>query len=205
MVGGDLRVTRRADDVPMPKATAYIAGMAPATMTAEDLLRLNIQDKRSELVRGQLIVREPAGFAHGVVAARIGRRLSEFVDSRSLGLVFAAETGFTLARTPDTVRAPDAGFVRRERVPDPLPRGYAPMAPDLVVEVLSPDDRPGEVLAKVSDWLRAGTSLVWVVDPIRRCARVYRADGTESFVADDASLDGEDVLPGFVLPLAPIL
>lgn len=189
----------------MTDAGAYIPLMAPATMTAEDLLRLNIQDKRSELVRGQLVVREPAGFAHGVVAARIGRRLSEFVDSRSLGLVFAAETGFTLARNPDTVRAPDAGFVRRERVPDPLPRGYAPMAPDLVVEVLSPDDRPGEVLAKVSDWLRAGTALVWVVDPIRRSARVYRADGTESYVSEHESLAGEDLLPGFLLPMASIL
>lgn len=198
-------MTLRAHAVPVTDALTYLSGMAPATMTAEDLLRLNIQDKRSELVRGRLVVREPAGFAHGVVAAKIGRRLGEFVESSDLGLVFAAETGFTLARDPDTVRAPDAGFIRHDRVPDPLPRGYAPMAPDLVVEVLSPDDRPGEVLAKVADWLRAGTSLVWVVDPIRRCARVYRADGTESFVADDASLDGEDVLPGFVLPLAPIL
>ena len=189
----------------MTDTIAYLTTMAPATMTAEDLLRLNIQDKRSELVRGRLVVREPAGFAHGVMAARIGRRLGEFVESFDLGLVFAAETGFTLARDPDTVRAPDAGFVRRDRVPDPLPRGYAPMAPDLVVEVLSPDDRPGEVLAKVADWLHAGTSLVWVVDPIRRCARVYRADGTESFADGDAALGGEDVLPGFVLPLAAIL
>ena len=159
----------------------YIERMAPATMTAEDLLRLNIQDKRSELVRGRLVVREPAGFAHGVVAARIGRRVGEFVDAGSLGLVVAAETGFTLARDPDTVRAPDIGFICLDRVPDPLPRGYAPMAPDLVVEVLSPDDRPGEVLAKIADWLRAGTGLASVVDPVRRSARVYRADGTEAF------------------------
>jgi len=189
----------------MTDVRPYIAGMAPATMTAEDLLRLNIQDKRSELVRGRLVVREPAGFAHGVVAARIGRRVAEFVDAGSLGFVVAAETGFTLARDPDTVRAPDMGFIRSERVPDPLPRGYAPMAPDLVVEVLSPDDRPGEVLAKAADWLRSGTLLVWVVDPIRRAARVYRADGTESFASGDDSLHGEDVLPGFVLPLAEIL
>jgi Uma2 family endonuclease len=189
----------------MTDTRVYVGDMAPATMTAEDLLRLNIQDKRSELVRGRLVVREPAGFAHGVVAARIGEHMATFVRLHSLGLVVAAETGFTLARDPDTVRAPDVGFVRRDRVPDPLPRGYASMAPDLVVEVLSPDDRPGEVLAKIADWLRAGTRLAWVVDPIRRCARVYRADGTETFAAADDSLDGEDVLPGFVLPLAAIL
>jgi Uma2 family endonuclease len=189
----------------MTETVAYIQGMTPATMTAEDLLRLNIQGKRSELVRGQLIVREPPGFAHGVVAFRIGRLVGDFVDSFRLGLVVAAETGFTLARNPDTVRAPDVGFVRQDRVPDPLPRGYAEFAPDLAVEVLSPGDRPGEMLAKVSDWLRAGTLLVWVVDPIRRTARVYRADGTEAFASADDSLDGEDLLPGFVLPLASVL
>jgi Uma2 family endonuclease len=189
----------------MTETVAYIQGMTPATMTAEDLLRLNIQGKRSELVRGQLIVREPPGFAHGVVAFRIGRLVGDFVDSSRLGLVVAAETGFTLARNPDTVRAPDVGFVRQDRVPDPLPRGYAEFAPDLAVEVLSPGDRPGEMLAKVSDWLRAGTLLVWVVDPIRRTARVYRADGTEAFASADDSLDGEDLLPGFVLPLASVL
>jgi Uma2 family endonuclease len=179
--------------------------MAPATMTAEDLLRLNIHDKRTELVRGKLVVREPAGFVHGVVAVRIARKLGDFVDAAQLGLVFAAETGFTLERNPDTVRAPDTGFVHRDRLPDPLPRGYAEFAPDLAVEVLSPDDRPGEVLAKVADWLRAGTRLVWIVDPIRRTARVYRADGTESFATVDDSLDGEDVLPGFSLELSAVL
>jgi Uma2 family endonuclease len=183
----------------------YIRHMAPATMTAEDLLRLNIQDKRSELVRGRLVVREPAGLAHGVVASRIGERVAGFVRTHALGVVVAAETGFTLARDPDTVRAPDVGFIRADRVPNPIPRGYAQMAPDFVVEVLSPDDRPGEVLAKVADWLRAGTRLIWVVDPVRRSARAYRADGTELFVPDDASLDGEDVLPGFTLPLAAVL
>jgi Uma2 family endonuclease len=179
--------------------------MAPATMTAEELLLLNIPGKCTELVRGKLVVREPAGFAHGVVALRIGARIDEFVRASGLGVAFAAETGFTLERNPDTVRAPDAGFVRSDRVPNPLPRGYAELAPDLAVEVLSPDDRPGEVLAKVGDWLRAGTRLVWIVDPVRNTARVYRADGTESFATIDDSLDGEDVLPGFSLPLSAIL
>ena len=183
----------------------YIPDMAPATMTAEELLLLSIPDKRVELVRGKLIVREPAGFAHGVVASRIAGRIGNFVDAAGLGVTFAAETGFTLERNPDTVRAPDAGFVHRDRVPNPLPRGYAEFAPDLAVEILSPDDRPGEVLAKIGDWLRAGTRLVWIVDPIRRTARVYRADGTEALLSPEESLDGEDVLPGFSLPLSAIL
>jgi Uma2 family endonuclease len=79
------------------------------------------------------------------------------------------------------------------------------MAPDLAVEVLSPDDRPGEVLEKVGDWLNAGVRLVWVVDPRRNAARVYRSDGSETHLAAGDTLDGEDVLPGFSCRLADVL
>src|SRR3989449_5669332 len=79
------------------------------------------------------------------------------------------------------------------------------LGPDLVVEVLSPDNRPGETLAKVGDWLEGGARLVWVIDPERRVARVYRGDGTETHVAETGTLDGEDVLPGFSCGLRSIL
>ncbi len=133
------------------------------------------------------------------------RHLANHVDAHQLGAVYAAETGFTLARHPDTVRASDIAFVRGERLPDPEPAGFPDLAPDLVVEVLSPGDRPGEVLAKVADWLSAGTRLLWVVDPERRLARVYRHDGTETIVTAEGALDGEDVLPGFSCSLVSIL
>jgi len=115
------------------------------------------------------------------------------------------ESGFHLATDPDTVRGPDIAFIRQERIPDPEPAGYAALAPDLVVEILSPGDRPGEVLAKVADWLSAGSRLVWVVDPDRRVARAYRADGTESVLTAQDALLGEDVLPGFSCQLEAIL
>jgi Uma2 family endonuclease len=85
------------------------------------------------------------------------------------------------------------------------PRGFATFAPDLVVEVLSPGDRPGDVLAKVADWLTAGVLLVWVVDPVRRLARVYRADGTETVLQPADQLDGESVLPGFTCPVETVV
>lgn len=175
------------------------------SMTAEELLHLNLPDKRTELVRGRLVVREPAGYRHGDIAAQLLVVIGSFVRERKLGRVFAAETGFTLARNPDTVRAPDVAYICNERLLDPPPRGFAEIAPDFAAEVLSPDDRPGEVLAKVADWLRAGTLMVWVVDPIRQLARVYRADGSQSLVSVVESLDGEDVLPGFSCPLTDIL
>lgn len=181
----------------------YIERMsAPALFTAEDLEQLTLPDKRVELVRGQLVVREPAGYRHGAVAMQLGAAMHRHAESRGLGRVFAAETGFTIGRTPDTVRAPDVAFVSAERLPVPAPRGFAELAPDLAVEVLSPDDRAGDVLEKVADWLNAGTRLVWVIDPVRVSAMVYRADGTAVMVERDGALHGEDVLPGFTWDLA---
>lgn len=192
----------------MPAEPSYVPPMpssAPDLLTAEELLAVRIPDKRVELVRGVLVVREPPGGRHGRIAMNVAVELANYVRARDLGAVYAAATGFTLARHPDTVRAPDVAFVRRERLPAADPIGYPDLAPDLVVEVLSPGDRPGETLSKVADWLSAGTRLVWVVDPERRVARVYRQDGTEAIVAADQPLVGEDVLPGFTCPLSTIL
>ena len=168
-----------------------------ALMTAEELLQTHLPDKQTELVRGVLVVREPPGYRHGDITARLAKALMDVVDARGLGRVLAAETGFKLAADPDTVRAADVAFVSRERVPHPAPIGYPALAPDLVIEVLSPGDRPGETLAKVGDWLTAGSRLVWVIDPGRREARVYRQDGSESLLSESDVLNGEDVVPGF--------
>lgn len=178
--------------------------MTAELRTAEDLLKANIPNKRAELVRGRLVVREPAGWRHGAVTVNLTLRLGQHVDLTGAGQLLAAETGFTIARNPDTVRAPDIAFVRRDRVPA-VTAAFAELAPDLVVEVLSPDDRPGETLAKIGDWLEAGAQLVWAIDPERRIARVYRQDGTETVIEATDSLQGEDVLPGFSCTLASIL
>ena len=190
----------------MPAERAYVPNLDPPTlMTAEQLLHTNIPNKRTELVRGVLIVREPPGGRHGSVVMNLAIQLGVHVQKEQAGQLFAAETGFALFRQPDTVRAPDIAFVRRERLPRPIPVGFPELAPDLVVEVLSPGDRPGETLAKVGDWLEAGAALVWVVDPERHTARIYRRDGTEAFLGEDDGLDGEDVLPGFYCALTAIL
>jgi Uma2 family endonuclease len=188
----------------MPAERAYVRKMSPTLMTAEALLHASIPDKRSELVKGVLVVREPAGDRHGRVTMNLAIRLGTWVEHAGAGQLFAAETGFMLFRAPDTVRAADIAFVRRERLPEAIP-GFPELAPDLVVEVLSPGDRAGETLAKVGDWLDAGTRLIWVIDPERRMARIYRPDGTETFISEKDSLDGEDVLPGFRCILATVL
>lgn len=179
--------------------------MPAALLTAADLPHVRIPNKWTELVRGQLVVCEPPGALHGYVAVRLAARLVQHVEAKDLGAVFAAETGFKLFSDPDTVRAPDVAFVSNARLPHPLPSGYPAIAPDLAVEVLSPGDRPGEMLAKVADWLEAGSTLVWVTDPVRRVARAYRADGSDATITETGVLAGENVLPGFECALASIL
>ena len=173
-------------------------------LTAEELLRDQPPHKRSELIRGRLVVREPAGGRHGAVTTRVTIPLGSYVEEHGLGRVYAAETGFKLESDPDTVRAPDVAFIVKERLPAAEPAGYPDYAPDLVVEVLGSDDRPGETLAKVGEWLNSGVRLVWVVDPAKQVARVYRADGSESLLAADDALNGENLLPGFSLPLEKV-
>lgn len=189
----------------MTAERAYVPHMPPSgLMTADELLHTHIPDKQVELVRGVLVVREPPGLRHGRIALDLGAQLMSHVRAHELGEVYV-ESGFKLTSDPDTVRGPDVAFISRERLPEPEPEGYPALAPDLVVEVLSPGDRPGEVLNKVADWLTAGTPLVWIIDPKRRLARVYRQDGSETLVSADEALDGEDVVPGFTCRLAAIL
>ena len=182
----------------------------PNLMTAAQLASLDIPHKRTELVRGRLMVSEPPGIRHGDVVARVTLELGLFVREASRGLqgpigrVFAGDAGFWIERDPDTVRGPDVAFVSSHRLPSELPAGFATFAPSLAVEVLSPSDRAGKVLTKVADWLNAGAELVWVIDPERRLARVYRADGSETMCDASSSLQGEGVLPGFVLPLTEL-
>lgn len=156
-------------------------------------------------MRGVLTVREPPSTSHGDRAARLTVRLGAFGERQGLGKVFAQDTGFKIEREPDTVRAPDLAFVAQDRLAQIPADGYAELAPDLVVEILSQSDRPGEVLEKVGQWLNAGARLAWVLDPGRQHARIYRADGTVTIVGPAEDLDGENVVPGSRCPLREIL
>jgi len=173
-------------------------------LTAEEVLHLDLPGKSAELVRGHLVVREPPSSRHGSVAARLTYLLADYVYRHHLGVVLQ-ESGFKIESDPDTVRAPDVAFVERSRAGQIPPTGYAPFGPSLAVEVVSPGDRPGELLAKVAQWLDAGTKLVWVIDPARAEARAYRDDGELTIVLPNGSLDGGSVLPGFTCALADVL
>jgi Uma2 family endonuclease len=171
-------------------------------VTAEQLAESVPDDKRIELVRGEVVEMSPAGFDHGAIALAVGSILREFVRRRALGTVTAAETGFILSRDPDTVRAPDAAFVARERVVrQGRPEGFFEGAPDLAVEVVSPHDRDLEVEEKILDYLRAGTRMVWVIRPRSKTVTVYSSFSDIRVFLIHETLDGGDVLPGLEVPV----
>ena len=174
-------------------------------VTAEELLHMPDDGWRYELLEGRLVKMAPAGRVHGKYAMRLGWRMAQHVEAHQLGEVSAAETGFILATDPDTVRAPDAAFVSRERIEgvEEGP-GYWPIAPDLAVEVISPNDTYTEVESKVFQWLDAGTRAVVVVDSRRKSATVYCSRSDITVLMGDDVLEVEDIIPGWRLPLGEL-
>jgi Uma2 family endonuclease len=176
------------------------------TMTAEELLLLPTgMGTLYELVEGELKTMSPAGSRHGRIALRVGSLLHHHVHSHGLGETVGAETGFILRRNPDTVRAPDAAFIAKERMPvGGLPDGYFQGAPDMAVEVVSPSDSAEEIHRKVSEYFKAGTRLLWIIYPKDREVAVFRS-ARESIVLTTADmLDGGTLLPGFACPVAEL-
>jgi Uma2 family endonuclease len=174
-------------------------------LTADEYSRTPDDGLRHSLQAG-LLIAEPQPFPrHAQIQTRLTRVLAEFVDSRDLGVVLT-EAGFLLSRNPDTVRAPDVSFVRADRFDvEEAERCYFRGAPDLAIEILSPSNRPGDTPAKVADYLAAGATLVWVIDPTHQVVAVYRSLLSPRRVGADGVLDGEDVLREFSVPIAEIL
>jgi len=174
-------------------------------LTVESLYELPDDDDRYELVAGVLLCEPPPGVRHGRVVARITALLDRYARSTKAGVVFTGDCGYVLARSPDTLRAPDVSFVTRERfdaVGDIT--SVFPGCPDLAVEVLSPSNSPSDVRAKVADYLAAGTRAVWVVEPVPCGVTVYRALLSPRALDEGEILKDEDLLPGFEAPIAEL-
>ena len=183
---------------------AIAAPLEQRIYTADDLLAMP-EDLRVELVRGELIpMPPPPGGEHGNLTERIGARASVFVEDHDLGYTFAAETGFLLARNPDSVKAPDWAFVAKGRLPGGVTEKHVPMAPDLLLETISPSDTRREVAYKMELWLAAGVRMVWELDPAQQRVTVHRANQAPRYLSAADTLSGEDVLPGFELPLSRV-
>jgi Uma2 family endonuclease len=174
-------------------------------MTAEELAQLPDDGRLYELVRGELRTMSPSGRKHGRIAARLAWRLGQYAEANGLGEIAIAEAGFLIARNPDTVLAPDVGFISTARAASASDNEtFWPFAPDLAVEVVSPGDRPGEVKEKIRDWLGAGTRLVIIIEPRKQIVTVYRSltEFTELTINDE--LTGGDVVPGWAMPVSAL-
>ncbi len=176
--------------------------------TAEHIYRVqDIEDcceseTRLELVRGELIEMPPAGFEHGDIALEIGTELKLYARQTGTGRVAGAETGFVISENPDVMLAPDASFVLADRLPPRSERGrFLRLAPDLAVEVASPNDSANYINRNVAEYLAAGVRLVWVIYPESRSVSVFDDTGQVQFLNDTEALDGGDVLPGFSVPI----
>lgn len=187
-----------------------VPGKGP--MTADELLHLPENDEwRYELVDGVLVKMPSPGFLHGRLVGRLGRVLGSYADSHGLGEVTAAETGYLLSRPgeKDTVLGPDVAFIRREHMPASSAPGiekYLRLAPDLVVEVASPDQYKPEMAAKARLYLSSGVRLVWVIWPAQQTVEVWRSGSDSPLAALSVGdmLDGLDVVPGFSYPIADL-
>jgi Uma2 family endonuclease len=181
--------------------------MSEATQTlttAEELLRMPDSGMRRELVRGEVVETMPPGGVHGIIVIALGALLRLWAKNGPKGYV-GTESGFVLERDPDIVRSPDVFFVSAARLPESgIPTGFWELAPDLAVEIVSPGDTADEVRAKVSEYLVAGTQMVWVVYPRTREVVAHTPDGIARTFGVDATLDAPDVLPGFSGPVVEI-
>jgi Uma2 family endonuclease len=174
-------------------------------ITAEELEHMSFKDKHVELVRGEIIEMPLAVVEHGDVAGNAFAALHGFVRKHKLGKVYIAETGFVLSHNPDVVRAPDAAFLSAERV-SLLKRkeDFIEGAPDLAVEVVSPGDTDTEVQEKVVEYFEAGTRMVLIIRPRLKTITIHRSPTEVRVLTLNDTLDGEDVLPGFSVPVREI-
>jgi Uma2 family endonuclease len=169
----------------------------PKLLTAEEFFWLDDENAR-ELIEGVVYVAPPPGYRHGRVASTADRRFGNYVEDHELGVCCGAETGFRIRRNPDTVRAPDFAFISANRVPsDENTPGYIDLAPDLVIEVISPSDRAGYVQRKMQEWIDAGVRLALAFYPDTMRIAVHEPGHVVKILGPDDEFDGGEVLPGF--------
>ena len=179
--------------------------MATTTLlTAADLITFPETLHKPELVRGEVVEMAPVGGYHSDTQRKLAMLMGLHVDRGGYGAL-VVELGFRLAVDPDTVRAPDVSFIAAEQLrATPLSAGFYPGYPDIAAEVVSPGDTAAQLDAKVQDYLRAGTRLVWVVNPGTRSVAVYTPDGPGRMLGPDDVLTGGTVLPGLRIPVGDL-
>jgi Uma2 family endonuclease len=173
-------------------------------LTGEEALALG-DIGRFELIDGRIVKLSPVGRPHARVGVRCSEILGPFVRTHRLGEVYVGEIGIWIRRKPDTARAADLAFVSTERLKGLNPEGYLNVAPDLVIEIMSPEDRWSEVKRKLRDYFSIEVRLVWVIDTETRTVTAYRSLTDVREYTEEETLTAEDILPGFALAVKELL
>jgi Uma2 family endonuclease len=174
-----------------------------ALLTAEEYAKLPEGDGPTELVRGQVVEMNRPGYQHGKICVRIARYLGDFAEKQNCGTVVGNDAGVITRRNPDSVRGPDVSYYSYLRLPrETVPKGYPSVAPELVVEVLSPDDRWSDVHAKTAEYLEAGVVVVCVIDPRTESVQLYYANQPPRTLSKGNALTLPEVLGDFQAPVA---
>ncbi|MEP7338789.1 MAG: Uma2 family endonuclease [Acidobacteriota bacterium] len=177
------------------------AEVLPDFQTRDDVVALD-PDGEYELVNGQWEAKEMAGARHGGVMMRLGIRLGSYIEANDLGGIYGPDTTFMIGAEP---RFPDVAVVFGDRIPpDGEPEGLWEIAPDLAVEVISPNDVYNKVQGKLWDYFDAGVKQVWIVAPEHRTVTVYRSPVEPVVFSEDQELVSEDLLPGFCCKLSEV-
>ena len=176
--------------------------------TVDDVWRLELENKnpleKYYLIDGELCIKMSPSELHRTLANEIGRLLGNYVVEHNLGRV-GIEVGFHPPGNRKSVLLPDVSFTSKARMAQQPLSTYVPYMPDLAIEIVSPSQSLAQVRRKAEVYLRHGTSLVWLIDPQAKYAEVWRQDRAErETIASDGALNGDDILPGFRLPLRQV-
>lgn len=165
-----------------------------------------VEDRRPAWFEGEE-EEQPMGAKAGLVVMRVGGTLQAYNVEHDAGDAFSADCGYQIfPHAPRLTRYPDLSFIRKGRLPEGgPPDGNLRIIPDLVVEVVSPNDLAEEVETRLADFLRVGVPLIWVIYPNTRCVRVLRKGGSESVRFEDDELSGGEVLPRFSCRVSALL
>lgn len=188
----------------MAELTLDIAPPDTAPVSGEELLAMG-DIGPCELVEGRIVPMSPTGDEHGGYESNFDVAIAAYVKAHKLGRVRVGEVGVYTGRDPDTVRAADVAFISNERYAQRRKAGgFLEVAPDLVVEILSPDDRWSEIMQKLREYFVIGVRLVWVADPLAKTIYAYRSLTDVREFTEEDDLPGDDVLPGFSVPVTTL-